>query len=201
MRPAGLLGPLLLAAACTRGPVPAPLPSGVATMASWGGTPADPARGRPHQIERITLHHGGVRVDPTRSTEAYLRGLQDWSRREKGWVDIPYHFVVDQEGRVFAGRELRFAGDTNTEYDPTGHALVVLLGNFEEEEPSALQFEATVTLVARLATQHRVGLDRIASHRDYSRQTVCPGKNLTRRLESGWFRSAVRTRMGASGTP
>ena len=54
---------------------------------------------------------------------------------------------------------------------------------------------APVELTAWLAREHHLGLDSIASHKDYSRQTVCPGKNLYAYLESGWFRGEVGKRL------
>ena len=109
---------------------------------------------------------------------AYLRRLQAWSRNTKRWADIPYHYVVAPDGRIYAARPLAVAGDTNTEYDPTGHALVMLLGNFEEVEPTPQELQATVDLMAWLARSHGLRADSIASHNDYSAQTLCPGRNL-----------------------
>jgi N-acetyl-anhydromuramyl-L-alanine amidase AmpD len=73
-------------------------------------------------------------------------------------------------------------GDTNTEYDPTGHILVTLEGNFEEEEPTREQMQATRNLVGWLAKKFKVPSEKIKTHKDYA-QTACPGKNLQLRAE------------------
>jgi hypothetical protein len=122
----------------------------------------------------------------------YLRALQGWSRRDKSWIDMPYHYVIDLQGRIYAGRDIEFAGDTNTEYDPTGHALVEVVGNFEEVEPNAAQLDAVVRVMSWLAAKHGVDEKAIATHRDFSKQTVCPGRNLYRYIENGWIRDRVR---------
>ena len=114
----------------------------------WGGTPADQKLARPHTISRITLHHQGEAFPRGRDPRQYLRELQSWSRTTKGWIDIPYHYVIDLDGRIYAGRDIRFAGDTNTDYDPAGHALIEVVGNFEEVEPNAAQLAAVVNLMA-----------------------------------------------------
>jgi hypothetical protein len=40
-----------------------------------------------------------------------------------------------------------------------------------------------------------VPVERIASHRDFSAQTVCPGKNLYRYVQQGYFRDKVTQRL------
>lgn len=167
-----------------------PLAPQIIPVEAWGGSPPAVSE-EPQSIHRITLHHQGEIWKPGADPEAYLRRLQQWSRLTKRWADIPYHYVVAPDGRIFAARPLSQAGDTNTEYDPRGHALIMLVGNFEEQQPTAAQLKAAVDLTAWLARRHGLGLDAIASHKDYSKQTVCPGKNLYAYLESGWFKAEV----------
>ena len=71
----------------------------------------------------------------------------------------------------------------------------MLVGNFEEQQPTPAQLGAAVELTAWLARQHHLGLEAIASHRDHSSQTVCPGRNLYAYLESGWFKAEVGKRL------
>jgi N-acetyl-anhydromuramyl-L-alanine amidase AmpD len=72
---------------------------------------------------------------------------------------------------------LKYVGDTNTSYDPTGHALLVVEGNFETEKPSAEQIESLKKLTAWLSSEHNVAAANIRAHNDFA-QTVCPGRNL-----------------------
>jgi hypothetical protein len=160
----------------------------VVSVAQWGGTPADASTARRQTITHITLHHQGETYPAGKDPLAYLRNLQTWSRASKHWLDIPYHYIIDLDGVVYAGRDLRFAGDTNTEYDPIGHALIEVVGNFEEVEPNQKQLKAVAAVMAGLALKYRLGLDAIAGHRDYSAQTVCPGENLYTYLKNGYFR-------------
>lgn len=182
---------LLLALAGCASTSPAP---GIVGVAAWGGSTAA-SSAPPQQITRITLHHQGEVWKEGTDIEAYLRRLQQWSRLTKGWADIPYHYVIGPDGRIYAARPLAQPGDTNTEYDPRGHALIMLVGNFEEQQPTPAQLNAAVELTAWLAREHHLGVDAIASHKDYSGQTVCPGKNLYAYLESGWFKAEVGKRL------
>jgi hypothetical protein len=176
---------------------PSPRPPHIISVQEWGGTPADTSRMRPQKITHVTLHHQGEPFPPGTDPVRYLRNLQTWSRATKGWADLPYHYIIDLDGKIYEGRKLDYAGDTNTEYDPIGHALIEVVGNFEEAEPNPAQLSATVQLMSMLVARYHLPLDAIRGHRDYSGQTVCPGKNLYRYLENGYFREQVRTTLGS----
>ena len=70
----------------------------------------------------------------------------DTGKLKPVWFDIPYHFYIAVDGKIADGRSIKFVGDTNTDYNPTGHALVVLEGNFENEEPSPDQLKSLQAL-------------------------------------------------------
>lgn len=179
---------------CASTPAPLAAMPPMVEVAAWGGTTtAPPAQAQ--RITRITLHHQGENFAPNSDVAAYLRRLQLWSRLTKRWADIPYHYVIAPDGRIYTARPLSIPGDTNTEYQPQGHALVMLMGNLEETQPAPAQLESAVALVAALAARHGLGVDAIASHKDFSTQTLCPGKHLYRHLESGWFQRQVAHRL------
>lgn len=187
-----LLAGLIALAGCAGTPRTAPQ---VVSVQDWGGSTAASSTA-PQRITHVTLHHQGEIWKDGADVPTYLRRLQQWSRQTKRWADIPYHYVIAPEGRIYAARPLSQAGDTNTEYDPRGHALVMLLGNFEEQQPTTAQLESAVALSAWLAREHHLGVDAIASHKDFSHQTVCPGKNFyDAYLATGWFKAEVAKRL------
>jgi hypothetical protein len=194
-RPSLVLFLLLFASAPAPAQTLADVERSIVPVSSWGGTAADPAQAHRHTITHITLHHQGEPFKPGTDPREYLRKLQNWSRGTKHWLDIPYHYIIDLDGNIYEGRKIDYAGDTNTEYDPTGHALIEVVGNFEEVEPNRQQLDAVVRLMALLANKYGVGLDHIASHRDFSTQTVCPGANLYRYVREGYFRQQVALRL------
>ncbi|CAN5239797.1 hypothetical protein BH11PSE10_BH11PSE10_01480 [soil metagenome] len=194
-----------LLGACARLPTPPPSPNllpppPIISVDAWGGSRL-PAPAAPQHIQHITLHHQGETWRAGADVAAYLRRLQQWSRLTKRWADIPYHYVIAPDGQIYAARDPAMPGDTNTEYKPEGHALVMVMGNFEEAQPSAAALRATVELMAWLAQSNGLTADTIASHKDYSTQTVCPGKNLYAYLENGWLRRAVAARMAGRALP
>lgn len=167
----------------------------IVSVQQWGGTPAIEAQARKHVASRITLHHQGESFLKGRDPQLYLRNLQAWSRNTRKWLDIPYHYVIDLDGIIYEGRNINYAGDTNTDYDPSGHALIEVVGNFEEVEPTQAQLDAVVKAMTMLAVKYKISPDSISGHKDFSTQTVCPGKNLYRFLESGYFRDRVRANL------
>jgi len=163
----------------------------IISVSQWGGTPAIDSLAKKHTITHITLHHQGEPFPKGKDPVQYLRNLQLWSRTTKQWIDIPYHYIIDLDGNIYEGRNINYAGDTNTEYDPTGHALIEVVGNFEEVEPNTEQLNAVVRIITMLAQRYHVPVDSIRAHKDYSQKTVCPGKNLYRYLQNGFFRKQV----------
>jgi serine-type D-Ala-D-Ala carboxypeptidase/endopeptidase (penicillin-binding protein 4) len=149
----------------------------------------------PHEITRVTLHHTGF-PEPLRPDEdpvLRLRNLQSWGATDRNWWDVPYHFLIDLEGRIYEGRDWRYKGDTNTTYEPGGHFLISLLGNYEIQEPTAAQIEAVADLMAWAVMRFDLPLDSIGGHYDYA-TTSCPGVYLRGMLEDGTFRRLVAGR-------
>lgn len=141
---------------------------------------------RPHSPVRLTIHHTGVAQNPGRTLAEKLRGLQEFSQRDDSladgrnkpaWPDVPYHFYIGVDGTVGEGRDWRYAGDSNTPYDPAGHLLVVVEGNFERDTLTTPQRRSLDRVVPALAAAFGIPADSLASHRDYA-QTTCPGRAL-----------------------
>lgn len=150
----------------------------------------------PHEITHVTLHHTGS-PEPLRPEDdpvQKLRGLQSWGARERNWWDVPYHFLIDLEGTVYEGRDWRYMGETNTTYDPAGHFLISVIGNYAEQEPTAAQLDAIADLMAWAITRFDLPLERIGGHYDYA-DTTCPGEHLRQYLEDGTFRRLVEERL------
>lgn len=137
-----------------------------------------------HEIGRITIHHSGIIYDGTPAPEKRIKKLQEFSLNEKNWPDVPYHYKIDLEGGVWECRDIRYAGETNTTYDPTGHALICVMGNFEEQIPTPEQIDSLVKLSARLCRKYEINPGLIKGHLDFA-DTLCPGKNLYPMIKSG----------------
>ena len=172
----------------------ASLPASVANSAVAGG--ADMRLRIPHKITHVTLHHTGSPqpLRPEESPVAKLRGLQSWGAAERNWWDVPYHFLLDLNGSIYEGRDYHFMGETNTTYDPGGHFLISVIGNYEQQEATQAQLASIADLMAWALKEFKLPLDRIGGHYNYA-DTGCPGKNLRKYLEDGTFRKMVAERL------
>lgn len=167
--------------------LPADIP--IITRKAWGARePVLPMHS--HSISRITIHHTAVKQNPGRSLADKLRGLQKFSmersplsdgRIKEPWADIPYHFYIAFDGTIGEARQLKYVGDSNTPYDPTGHALIVLEGNFNEEQVTNAQWASLQRLTIALSRKYKVDSSLISGHKDHA-NTGCPGTNLYLKL-------------------
>jgi len=162
----------------------------VILRADWGWQPL-PKDTIEQPINKITIHHGGIFFSPDSDAAAYVRHLQWWSRTKKHWIDIPYHFMIDFQGNIYEARPINYPGDTNTAYNPYGHALICLIGNFEEQKVTPAQLTSLVRLSAFLTDYFHVPLQDIRGHRDYT-ETLCPGADLYHYLQNGYITSHVK---------
>jgi hypothetical protein len=154
----------------------------VICRSAWGAV--DPvAEMQPHRIERLTLHHTAVELADNTDAPARTRQHQRF-HQDSGFSDLAYHFMVDLEGNVLEGRSTEFAGETFTEYDPTGHLLVCCEGNFDLQSPTEAQIDAVALVFAWGCLEFGVDPGTLAGHRAYA-STTCPGDDLEAHLEDG----------------
>jgi hypothetical protein len=85
-------------------------------------------------------------------------------------------------------------GETNTAYDPGGHFLISIIGNYEQQEPTPEQIKSIVDMMAWAVAEFDVPLERIGGHYNYA-STGCPGKHLRKYLEDGSLRRMVADRL------
>ncbi|HWB53888.1 MAG TPA: peptidoglycan recognition family protein, partial [Tepidisphaeraceae bacterium] len=118
---------------------------------------------------------------------------------KKYWPDLPYHFLIAPDGRIFEGRPVRYEPATNTQYDVRGNIGIELMGDFDRQRPSQAQLESCVRLAAWLCQRYHISLNHIRGHRDAAPgQTDCPGKDFYRYLQDGefgqWVKQTLRGR-------
>lgn len=166
----------------------------VTRRGQWGWEPITQGLAE-HRVTRITIHHGGVDFPDDKDVVKYLLALQSWGRSDKGWIDIPYHFMIDRQGRIYEARPINFPGDTNTTYDPSGHALIAVMGNYENQVLSQAQLDALVAMTTFLAEEYAVPIENIRGHKDYA-ETTCPGEDIYRYLLDGTIQTRVRAGLG-----
>lgn len=162
---------------------------------AWGAQAARPG-GKPHTITRMTLHHEAVVLGDNRNAPGRLREDQRYHQDQKGWIDIAYHVGVDRDGNIYELRSTEIAGDTATDYNTTGHFLVLCEGDFDQEAVSEAQLHGAAVAFAWAVQNFRIATDTLAGHRDLA-QTSCPGANLYAHLTSGDLKRRVNDLVSA----
>jgi hypothetical protein len=128
----------------------------------------------PDVLNTVVFHHSALPLSDG------PRQIQYKHMHDKGFADIGYHFVIDDRGQIYEGRSITVRG-AHTGGHNTGTVGVVLMGNFEETEPTPVQLANATILVRYLTYQYT--LSHLAGHRDFQPdETVCPGKHLEPRL-------------------
>lgn len=154
----------------------------------------DPKSYKTHKPVRITIHHEGTYFSQDSMAFRHIKNVQVWGMRERKWADIPYHFLIDGFGNIIEGRNAFTVGETNTSYDPTGHLLISIVGEYHKRQNlNSDQYQSLIKLIAFISKKFQISLDSIKGHRDYCRpgETDCPGDNIYRFIQSGKIKKDV----------
>lgn len=116
----------------------------------------------------VAIHHSAHLL----ASNETMRDLQDLHMDRNRWADIGYHYGIDAQGAIYAGRDLRVRGASVAGYN-TGTAGVVVMGSFEREQPRPAQLDALRTLVIWLA--YTLRLTHLAAHSEFNPDSICPG--------------------------
>ena len=130
------------------------------------------------KFTRMTVHHSATNLAPDASHADIVECMESirTAHIDRGFADIGYHFAIDNEGRVWEGRSLSYEGAHVAEANPNNLG-VVLLGNFEEQNPTESQLTTLDSLVKLLEVKYKIPRTAIYGHRDLG-ACACPGKNL-----------------------
>lgn len=165
-----------------------PIQIDVIPRTSWGKA-LRMERCVPHQITSVSIHHSATLTKSNADVPKHLLSYQKY-HQQQGWMDIAYHFIVDLEGQVFQGRSLDCKGDTFTNYDPTGHLIIMVDGNYNEQELSDDSWKSILHLVQWGMQTYNIPLERIFYHQQLA-NTECPGKSVIQRFSQQQFTPSI----------
>lgn len=126
-------------------------------------------------IKNILVHHSGTSRDTTtfESIKKYHLGL--------GWDDIGYHFVIEENGILFTGRDMSVVG-AHCRSDRMNHKAIgiCLTGDFTKEKPSIGQLNTLQGLLDELRKEYNLPRSSVLGHCEVKgAKTVCPGSLLS----------------------
>jgi hypothetical protein len=151
----------------------------------WGAN--DPKPYKSQVPVRITIHHEGTYFPQDSLAFRHIKNIQIWGMRERKWADVPYHYFIDGFGNIIEGRNIFTAGETNTSYNPEGHILISIIGEYHKRQKlNSEQYNSLIKLIAHLCNQFKINPDSIRGHRDYCKpgETDCPGDNIYQLIEN-----------------
>jgi hypothetical protein len=142
------------------------MPISIVSRGAWG---ARAPKGDPVKVDwprGVTLHVHHTAGSPNQT----LRDIQLFHMtpepRGRGWNDIGYNYLINEDGVIFEGRGYEVHGaHSKPVNDEPG---VALIGNYSTKAPTDAQHRSVWALKAHL------GAGRLAGHRD-SWSTSCPG--------------------------
>ena len=167
---------------------------------------------------KLIVHHtAGANSDPNPAST--IRAIYRYHTLSQGWGDIGYNFLIDQQGRIYKGRNSHAPGsdaDTITGQNAAGDGVtgaqahgyntgsvgVALLGTLTNQDATPAAKRALEDLLAWEADLHDIdphgaasGYPNIAGHRDVG-DTQCPGGAFYATLPQ--VRDAVAARIAAA---
>ncbi len=148
----------------------------------WALSPPRTARLRAMgKITKITIHHEGNPQPNVSGTLAEvandLRLISKVHVDQNNAGDIGYHFIIDRAGRIWEGRSLNFTGAHAGGEANEGNIGVMVLGNFDLQEPTNEQKTSLKAFLRLLADRFKLSSRSILTHREI-KPTRCPGDRL-----------------------
>ncbi len=119
----------------------------------------------------VVIHHSASLL----AANEMMVDIQAAHMDVNGWADIAYHFGIDKDGLIYDGREIGARGASVAGFN-TGSIGIVVMGNFEQENPLAVQMASLQALVNALASTY--SLTHLAEHGEFNPESVCPGIHL-----------------------
>lgn len=173
----------------------------IVTGAQWGSKPQPIPDSRKQVPVWITIHHAGELWTHGEDPVQFVRKMQVWGQnrpklekppRDTYWPDLPYHYLIAPDGRIFAGRPVQYEPESNTKYPLNGNICVEMMGDFNVQRPSVQQLRSCVQLTAWLSSKYHIDLNHVRTHQDAAQgQTDCPGKDFYRYITDGEFKKWV----------
>lgn len=139
----------------------------------------------PESIKKIVVHHTATTKDLEDPKKA-IRDIYIWHTKSKGWGDIGYNYIIDQQGNIYEGR---YGGEmvvgAHAGRGNHGSIGIALLGNYQENDPPEAVISSLTALIREKAQLYNIDTEgastfrgetfpNVMGHRDIM-STSCPG--------------------------
>lgn len=132
-------------------------------------------------IYRVTIHHTAMPDDEESdlggSMKLRLQKILYLHKHKQNWADIGYHYIIDQRGNIWEGRNIKYQGAHAQGNNNLGNIGVALIGNFETHYAPEVQKKSLVDFVHYLKEKYKIRSTNIFPHEHFT-GTKCPGKHI-----------------------
>lgn len=142
----------------------------------------------PEKVSKFIIHHTATSKNLENPKQA-IRDIYYWHAMTRGWGDIGYNYIIDQQGNIYEGR---YGGDgvvgAHAGRANIGSIGIAVLGNYEENEVPEPVISSLSALMKAKASKYNLDtmgasmfrgemLPNVLGHRDVM-STTCPGSKL-----------------------
>ena len=120
------------------------------------------------KIDTIIIHHS---ASPAKTTTP--ADIEKW-HLEKGFSDIGYHYMIDNNGEIHKGRLEKTIG-AHCKGGNRNSIGICVFGDFEKEIASPKAFSTLIDLTENISLRYKI--KKILPHLSLGK-TKCPGKNM-----------------------
>jgi uncharacterized protein (DUF427 family) len=146
----------------------------------------------PEDVKKIIIHHTATTSNLDNPKQA-IRDIYYYHAITRGWGDIGYNYVMDQDGLIYEGR---YGGEgviaAHAGIGNNGSIGIAVLGNYETSDADDKVIESLGKFLAKKTKLHGIDaegfsefrgqiMDNIFGHKDIM-STACPGANLYEKL-------------------
>ncbi len=146
---------------------------------AWGAAPS--RYNRPHHTPKMFTIHHTVTSNHDTTPKATIRAMQRY-HMNKGWGDIGFHYVIDQQGRIYGTYPVDRMGAHVAGHN-RGNIGIGFLGDYRTLQPTEKQLAAAGKLIRYLAKKYNISVSSstVKGHNDFN-ATLCPGANLDSKI-------------------
>lgn len=124
----------------------------------------------------IVVHHSAV----SRTANGNQFDAVNRYHADKGWGEIAYHYFIEPDGVLKAGREESEVGAHCKEAEMNFKSIgICLAGDFDTEDPTPVQLTTLRRIVAGLRSKYAIPAANVVGHRKFATYKSCPGTRFT----------------------
>lgn len=139
-------------------------------------------------VSAVTFHHSAGPRAKDKAQCIKLNKAYDAQHQAQGWGGIGYHWIMDDQGRLYQARPSDLRG-AHTGGHNTGNIGIMIHGSYDHDRLTLKQRETIKWMFQGgfvvLTGERERDIALVRGHQEWSgptNQTACPGANLMRHL-------------------